>query len=238
MEKIIEIKNVCKVFGKRTKQVRALDNVSFDIYKGQNISLVGANGAGKTTLVEILAQLNKPTSGQIIYHLDTNKPISEQIGVQFQDSQYPSGISVKGIIRFIIDAYNSDITKEELEKLLDIFGVRSFYKLNARSLSGGQSQRLNILLALLHKPKVLFLDELSTGLDITIRNEIKAFIKQYAIDNGIQLLLVSHDMGEVEYLADRIIIMQKGKVIDDKLIKDIKKSKKTLEEYVVKYITH
>ncbi|MDE6477606.1 MAG: ATP-binding cassette domain-containing protein [Mycoplasmoidaceae bacterium] len=93
MEKLIQIKKVSKHFGNGKNKIQALKNVSFDVFKGQNISLVGANGAGKTTLVEILAQLNKPSSGKIIYNLGTEKPINELIGIQFQDSMYPNGLS-------------------------------------------------------------------------------------------------------------------------------------------------
>ncbi len=238
MKKLIEVKKVCKTFGKGKNKVVALNNVSFDIYDNQNIALVGSNGAGKTTIVEILAMLNKPTSGKIKYNFESKKPINELIGIQFQDSIYPPGITVKRIVKFIIDAYNSNITKDELENLIDVFGVRSFYKKNARSLSGGQSQRLNVLLALLHKPKIVFLDELSTGMDITIRTNIKKFIKEYCKKNKTNIVLVSHDMAEIEYLVDRVIIMQYGKVVKDVLLKDILKTGVSLEQYLTKYIVH
>ncbi|MDE7433687.1 MAG: ABC transporter ATP-binding protein [Mycoplasmoidaceae bacterium] len=237
-KKLIEVKNLCKEFGKGKNKIKAVNDISFDIYDGQNVALVGSNGAGKTTTVEILAGLNKPTSGTITYNLGSNKPINELIGIQFQDSVYPNGLSVKRIVKFVIDAYNSNITKEELEKLIDIFGVRSFYRKNARSLSGGQSQRLNVLLALLHKPKVVFLDELSTGMDITIRTRIKHFIKDYCQKNNTNIILVSHDMAEIEYIAERLIVMQNGKIVSDVLIKDVVKGKNTLEQYLTKYIVH
>ena len=128
------------------------------------------------------------------------------------------------------------MTKDELKDIIDRFGVTSFYHQNAKSLSGGQSQRLNVLLALLHRPKVVFLDELSTGLDIRIRNEIKVFVKDYAKKYNMNIVLISHDMNEVEYLADRAIIMKDGEIVNEVKIKDLAKKHIKLEDYITKYI--
>lgn len=234
---LIEVKNVVKEFGKNKKKVVALKGISFDIKDGENLALIGSNGAGKTTIVEIIAGLNKPTTGEIIYHFDDkNENINRNLGIQFQDSTYPAGLTVKRIISFILDAYGSSMTKDELKDIIDRFGVTSFYHQNAKSLSGGQSQRLNVLLALLHRPKVVFLDELSTGLDIRIRNEIKVFVKDYAKKYNMNIVLISHDMNEVEYLADRAIIMKDGEIVNEVKIKDLAKKHIKLEDYITKYI--
>ena len=234
---LIEVKNVVKEFGKNKKKVVALKGISFDIKDGENLALIGSNGAGKTTIVEIIAGLNKPTTGEIIYHFyDKNENINRNLGIQFQDSTYPAGLTVKRIISFILDAYGSSMTKDELKDIIDRFGVTSFYHQNAKSLSGGQSQRLNVLLALLHRPKVVFLDELSTGLDIRIRNEIKVFVKDYAKKYNMNIVLISHDMNEVEYLADRAIIMKDGEIVNEVKIKDLAKKHIKLEDYITKYI--
>lgn len=210
---LINVQNLTKEFGKLDKKKVVLNNINFEIREGENVAFLGTNGAGKTTLVEILAGLNKPTSGTVEYKFAYDKTPLEKLGIQFQDSSYPPGITVKEVIKFIIGVYSCKVSEEELEGLINIFGIDIFYKRRASSLSGGQQQRLNALLAIIHKPKVIFLDEISTGLDISIRTRIKDFIKEYAIENGMTIVLVSHDMPEIEYLADRIIVLDKGTIV-------------------------
>ena len=120
--------------------------------------------------------------------------------------------------------------------MLYIFGIDEFYNKKASSLSGGQQQRLNCLLAILNKPKFIILDELSTGLDVTIRNKIKTFIKEYAKENNITILIVSHDMDEVDYIADRIVIMKKGNIYLDMDKSDVIKKYKTLNNCISNYV--
>ena len=157
------------------------NNISFNINYLENLAFIGANGAGKTTTVEIIAGINKPTSGTIDYNYQYKKSFQEQIGIQFQDSFYPKGVTVKNVIDFLKEAYSLNKNKDndlEFDHLLDIFRIKEFYHTDAAKLSGGQQQRLNVLLSLMHKPKVLFLDELVTGLDIQIRNELENFIQE------------------------------------------------------------
>ncbi|MGL5204755.1 MAG: ABC transporter ATP-binding protein [Metamycoplasmataceae bacterium] len=235
---LIEITNLKKDFGKMKNLKTVLHDVSFKIREGESIGILGANGAGKTTLVEILAGLNKQTSGDVKYLFDYDKSYLEEVGIQFQDSSYPPGLSVKEIISFIIEIYGAKIEKNELNALIQIFGINEFYRKNASSLSGGQQQRLNALLALIHKPKVLFLDELSTGLDITIRTKIKDFIKLYALENNMTIVLISHDMDEVEHLVDRIIIIDKGVIMVDMDKEEILDKHEKLTDFITPYINH
>ncbi|MDR3249704.1 MAG: ABC transporter ATP-binding protein [Mycoplasmataceae bacterium] len=229
---LIEVKSIKKDYGRGKKKFTAIENLSFNIYENENVSIVGANGAGKTTTVEIMMGITKPTSGRIIYNFGKKKDnINKMLGIQFQDSIYPSYISVKSIINFIIDSYKINITDDELGSLVKAFKVDGFYNKDASSLSGGQSQRLNIFLALLHKPKVVFLDELSTGLDITTRNEFKLFIKKYASENRITIILISHDANEIISLTDRILILKKGEIKNDKKINEFKNANE-LEKYI------
>jgi ABC-2 type transport system ATP-binding protein len=233
---LVELKGVRKEFGKRKNKITAVSNLSFKIHEGENIALIGANGAGKTTTVEMIMGINKPTKGKIIYSLSNDSNSKKQphrhLGIQFQDSIYPQYISVKDIVNFIINAYNINITEETLENLVKAFKVDNFYTHRASSLSGGQSQRLNILFAFLHKPKLVVLDELSTGLDITTRNEFKKFIKDYAKKNNITILLISHDSGEIMSLTDKILILKNGAVIqqvETKKFKNINALEKFIE---------
>jgi len=234
---LIDVSHLHKEFGTKKKKIVAIEDSTFKIREGEHLALIGENGVGKTTTVEILEGLNKYDGGKVSYFLGEKDDKShDQIGIQFQDSSYPPGISVKRIIKFVADAYGANISKEDLSNLLKVFGVESFYTKNASSLSGGQQQRLNVLLALIHKPKVVFLDELSTGLDITIRTEIKNFIKAYAARNNITIVLISHDMNEVQDLAERIIIMKKGKIVvqiyKDEIIKKYGNFEKFVSEYI------
>ncbi len=230
--KLIEVKDLRKSFGDKV----VLDGIDIDLYENQNVAILGGNGAGKTTLVEIVVGLNKPTSGEIKYNYKYERNYLEKIGIQFQDSSYPPGLSVKNIIDFIIEMYNCDIPKDDFKGLLKIFGIDQFYNKRASVLSGGQSQRLNALIAIIQKPKILFLDELSTGLDISIRTRIREFIKDYAKNNNMSIVLVSHDMGEIDYLTDRIIFLKNGKKVVDCPKEKIIKEFKTLENFVTKYI--
>lgn len=232
----IDIKNISKTFGIGDKKFYALNNISFKLYENENVALIGANGAGKTTFVEILSGVHLPSSGNIEYLYDYENNFQEKIGIQFQESIYPSGLKVKNIIRFIIDVYNIDINKSELNQIVEAFGLKDLYNKNAKSLSGGQQQRLNILLALIHKPKLVILDELSTGLDISVRNKIIDFIILYCQKFKIQILLISHNMDEVEKITDRIIIFQKGVLKVDLKTKDVITKYQSVENLAKKYI--
>ncbi|MGL4951931.1 MAG: ATP-binding cassette domain-containing protein, partial [Mycoplasma sp.] len=214
-EYILEIKEIEKKFkGKNGTTIKANDNVSFNIRRGHNLGILGENGAGKTTLIEQIIGINKPDYGSFVYNFEYSKTFQEGIGVQFQESNYPFGIKTRDIITFFLSAYDIKISKDELENIIKEFGIDKFYNKGCSNLSGGQQQRLNLLLSIIHKPKIVFLDELSTGLDIKIRNNIKKFIKEYAVKHNITIVIISHDMNEVEYLCDDIVAMQSGKVMD------------------------
>ncbi len=233
---ILKAENIIKKFKIKNKEIVANDNISFEIRRGRNLAILGANGSGKTTLVEQIVGLNNPDSGRFSYSFKFNKTFHEGIGIQFQDSNYPIGLRCSDIIEFVIDIYGIEISKDELNDIIKKFGVTEFYNKNCSSLSGGQQQRLNLLLSIIHKPKLLFLDELSTGLDIKIRNNIKKFIKEFAKKHGITIVIVSHDMNEVEYLCNDLILLKNGKLIDSMSITDAIKKYKNLEDYVSSHI--
>ncbi len=231
-QKTIEIKNLNKSFSHK----HVLKNINLTLYKNEHIALLGGNGAGKTTLVEIIAGLNKQDSGTIDYWLNQKHDFREKIGIQFQDSTYPKGVSVKSVIKFVKDIYKADISKNDLNALIHIFGIDEFYNLKASSLSGGQSQRLNCLLSIIHKPSFLILDELSTGLDVTIKTKIKNFIKTFADKNNISILVISHDMEEVEFLAERIVLLRNGEIYVDAPISEIKGKYKSIQNFIDLYV--
>lgn len=235
---ILEVDDLCKSFKINNKTIiHANNHISFKLEKNKNLAILGANGAGKTVLTELILGIDKPDKGTISYNYKFNKTFKEGIGIQFQDSVYPYGIKTKDVVNFFINAYKLKLSNEEKNELIDKFGVRDYWNKNISNLSGGQKQRINLLLAIIHKPKIIFLDELSTGLDIKIKSDIKKFIKEFAKKNNINIIIVSHDMQEVMYLCDEIIILREGKIIERTTTKDvIKKFGKDFDKFLMNYL--
>lgn len=233
---LIEIRGLKKTFGNKKNKNEVLKGIDLKIQENENIAILGSNGCGKTTLIEIVAGLNKVTEGEIIHCFHSQNDYLKNIGIQFQDSSYPPGITTQEVIKFVVGVYEAHINEEELNGLIKIFGINEYIKKSASSLSGGQQQRLNALLAILHKPKIVFLDELSTGLDITIRTRIKKFLKEYTKDNNMTICIVSHDMEEVQYLADRIIVLVDGRIVVNASKESILSEYGTLEAFIDNYI--
>ncbi len=392
---IFEIKNLTKSYG----SFKANNNISFKIYRNENIAIVGANGGGKTTLVEQIAGVKIPTKGSITSVFGKKvTEIAEHMGVQFQDSKYPDGMTVSDMITFYLDIYNERFQKSsrakikkrrterieyrktipakikevrqkqattnkkynkkltELQKQIktakaedisplkkelsgalkskkefskvcktkikiirapldsakarrktnkeikikrrdlerkivmeflrnrkakvkellneknshkrenikndirdlkkqfkyekkrspktarqkrvveyvQLFNLEGLEKRQIKKLSGGQQQRLNVLLALIHKPEFMILDEISTGLDVQSRGDIKNFVKKILDENDVTLLLVSHNMNEIEELADRVLYMLKGRIVEDCMVKDLMQKHGNLTNWVNK----
>lgn len=224
-KKIIEVNKLVKKFGNKI----ANDNISFSIQEGERLGIIGANGAGKTTLVEQLIGVSKPTKGKITYNFKYIKTPQEKMGMQFQDSSYPEGLSVKDIIDFSLEIYGSSIKEKDLKEMLKKFQIEDFYKAKAKGLSGGQQQKLNVFLAIIHKPEVVILDEISTGLDISAREEIIGYIDEITKKEKMTTILISHQMSEIERLCSRVIVLSKGKVLYDDSVSNLKKKFKSLE---------
>jgi ABC-2 type transport system ATP-binding protein len=143
-----------------------LSKISFSVYEGEQVAILGTNGAGKTTLLEILSGSVVPSSGRIYYDYDFKYSPQERIGIQFQDASCPRGLKVFDIISFQNSINRYKISEADLAKLLKTFRLDQMLNKQAHKLSGGQQQRLNVFLAVMSDPKILFLDELSTALDI------------------------------------------------------------------------
>lgn len=174
---------------------------------------------GKTTLVELICQTKKPTSGEINYYFDDDK-IKEHIGVQFQEGNWPLGLSAYDIIDFYKGIYPY-IKDETIKQLVEIFDLKKFYKKSLNKSSGGQRQRFNALLAVLHNPDLIILDEVTTGLDIQMRNNILKFLKQQAIEQEKTIILVSHNPDEIEYLCQRVILLHNSSILIDLTVQQV-----------------
>lgn len=237
---MIEVKNLTHEFKTINKTKVIYKDISFNIYKGEKIAFLGPNGAGKTLMVETLCGTRKQTSGEIFYNFEhkKNNPY-EHLGVQFQDFEFPVGLTVKDMIQFIMKLNDiQDIEVNEFNYILETFQLKKILNNKVSKLSGGQKQRLNVTLALINNPKVLFLDEFTTGLDIAIKNNIQNFIIEYCNKNNISLVLISHDIDTIRQIVDRIIILADQEIKIDMSIKEIEAKYGDISVMLKKYIIY
>ncbi len=239
-ELMIEVKNLTHEFKTILGTKVIYKNISFNIYKGEKIAFLGPNGAGKTLMVETLCGTRKQTSGEIIYNFEyKHKNPYEKLGVQFQDFEFPVGLTVKDMIKFIIKLNNiTNINVVEFNHILKTFQLKQILNSKVSKLSGGQKQRLNVTLSLLNKPKVLFLDEFTTGLDIAIKNNIQNFIIEYCEKNNTSLVLISHDVDSIKQMVNRIIILADKEIKIDMSTEEINKEFGGVSRLIKKYIVY
>ncbi|MFP4457307.1 MAG: ABC transporter ATP-binding protein [Clostridia bacterium] len=211
---MLTLSNISKSFG----DITAVNGISFELNKGEVLGLLGPNGAGKSTTISMIATLIKPDSGSIKY-LDTaisktNNKIKQDLGYVPQDiALYPTLTGLDNL-KFWGSAYGvkKDLLNKRINDISEIIGIESRLKDKVETYSGGMKRRLNIGCALLHKPKLLILDEPTVGIDPQSRRHILDSVK-YLNENGTTVLYTSHYMEEVEYLCDRICIMDQGNII-------------------------
>ncbi len=209
METTIEVKGLCKSYA----HVKAIENINISICRGEVFGLLGANGAGKSTAIECILGTKKPDTGTVSI-LEMNpqkdrKKLFERVGVQFQEANYQDKIKVAELCEATASLYKAAL---DYRVLLKQFGLFDKLQSMVSELSGGQKQRLFIVLALIPNPEVIFLDELTTGLDARARREVWKSLSQLK-EKGITILLTSHFMDEVEALCDKIMILKNGEAI-------------------------
>ena len=216
---IIKIDNVCKNY----KVKKALDNVSLNIKNGELFGLLGVNGAGKTTLIKILCGLTRKTSGTITinnFNLDKEiDKIKEIIDISPQETSVANNLTVKENLEFFANIYNNNVANT-INEIVDIFNLNEVLNQSAKTLSGGYKRRLSIAIALISKPKILFLDEPTLGLDVFARRELWNIIKK--LQKNITIILTSHYLEEIENLCDRVAILSNGKLLKTGTIEEIK----------------
>lgn len=209
MANVIEVKNLKKDYG----ELKAVDDLSFFVEKGEIFGLLGENGAGKTTTLEIIEGLRKPTSGEIfVLGYDVRKDlreIKERIGVQLQSSAYYNFLKLREIVELFGSFYNK---KVDANRLFEMVGLKSKAEQYVNSLSGGQKQRFSIAASLINDPEIVFLDEPTTGLDPVGRRNAWDVISQIKAQQKT-IILTTHYLEEAEILCDRVAIMEKGKII-------------------------
>lgn len=209
MEHVIMVENLSKSYG----NLKAIDNLSFAIKRGTVFGLLGANGAGKSTTIECVLGTKKADCGSVsvlgINPSSNRKELFEQVGVQFQEAHYQENIKVGELCEVTGSLYQNSA---DWHSLLSEFGIADKSNTLVKELSGGQKQRLFIVLALIPNPKLVFLDELTTGLDARARRDVWQVLSKLK-ENGLTVLLTSHFMDEVEALCDEICIIKNGKPV-------------------------
>jgi len=211
---VLDAKNVVKRYG----DITAVDNINLAIKEGEILGLLGPNGAGKTTLINCLVGLLKPDKGSILifgkeFHGE-NKSIKEKIGVVPQEIAIYDDLSAYENLAFIGRLYNlkGELLKQRIDEALIFTGLYDRKNDLVSKFSGGMKRRLNIACAIIHKPKLLFLDEPTVGIDPQSRKHILDSVKELN-NNGTTIIYTSHYMEEVELLCSRIIIMDHGRII-------------------------
>lgn len=206
---VIEVQNLHKQYGATV----AVDNISFNVQQGEIFCIVGPNGAGKSTTVESVMGLRQPDGGTIrVLGMNPQKEeqsLRQRIGIQLQQAALPERLKVWEALNLYSSFYNKAVP---WEKLLEKWGLTEKRNTTFKNLSGGQKQRLFIALALLNDPELVFLDELTTGLDPQARRATWDAVRAIR-DHGKTVVLVTHFMDEAEELADRIAIIDQGNIV-------------------------
>jgi len=218
---IISVKDLKKSYG----AFEAVKGISFDVLEGEIFGLLGPNGAGKSTTLEIIETLRTKTSGEVWvdgFNLDKSPDaIKKIIGVQLQASGFYPGLNLLELIALFAGLYNQEVAAMDLLKLVNL---EDKAKNKVKELSGGQKQRFSIATTLINKPKIVFLDEPTTGLDPQARRNLWELIKDIR-KKGTTVIITTHYMDEAEQLCDRIAIIDEGKIIaiasPDKMIDDL-----------------
>ena len=232
---IISINNVSKNY----KKIKALDNICLKINKGEMFGLLGVNGAGKTTLIKILCGLTNPSNGEIFidgYNLELQpNKIKEIVDISPQETAVANNLTVSENLEFFANIYN--IKDEKIvNDIVQTFKLKDVLNQRAKTLSGGYKRRLSIAIALISKPKILFLDEPTLGLDVFARRELWSIIQH--LKNSVTIVITSHYLEEIENLCDRVAILSEGKVLSVGTIQEIKDKTKSkmFEDAFVKLV--
>ena len=227
-EQNISVRHLSKSFGNR----KVVDDLSFSVKRGEVFALLGHNGAGKSTTIDLILGLKTQDEGDArILGMDAarnRKKVFERVGVQLQHTQYQNNITVEEACVEYASLYTDPA---DYPALLDQFGLGSLRKSFVSKLSGGERQKLSVVLALIGKPEIVFLDELTTGLDVAARREVWRTL-HHLKEQGITIFLTTHYMEEAEALCDRVCIIKAGKKVAEGTIHEVVEAsgQKNLEE--------
>ena len=234
MSNVIEVKNLTKEY----KNLKAIDDLSFEVHEGEILGLLGPNGSGKSTTINCILSLLNFSKGEIKIFGKEMRPdsydIKAKLGVVFQDVAVFQELTVYENIDYFCGLYIKDkkVRKQYIEEAIELVGLGEFKKFHPKQLSGGLLRRLNIACGIAHKPKLIFLDEPTVAVDPQSRNNILDGIKKLR-DNGATIVYTTHYMEEVEILCDRVIILDKGKVLASGTTDELKELAKIEEKVTV-----
>ena len=216
-EPAVSVRNLTKSFSGR----RVVDDLSFDVQKGEVFAMLGHNGTGKSTTIDLILGLKAPERGSAkILGMDAaknRKQVFERVGVQLQNTRYQLNITVE---EACIEYASLYADPGSYPKLRERFGLGTLRKSCVSKLSGGERQKLCVVLALIGSPEIVFLDELTTGLDVAARREVWRTLKQLK-DRGLTIFLTTHYMEEAEALCDRVCIIKSGKKVTEGTIDEV-----------------
>ncbi|AGM25086.1 ATP-binding cassette domain-containing protein [Spiroplasma chrysopicola] len=219
---LVKATNISKIYNHQP----VLSDINLEVKKGDRIGIVGPNGSGKTTLCEILAQLRRPSSGQAL------KEYGVRIGMQLQESKYPKGTTAYDILNLYLKTYKLYLEPEIILNYLTTLNVKELMNKDISKLSGGQQQRINILLALIINPDLIILDELATGLDLESKERIYELLSQFLGNQEKGLIIISHNMDEIQNFCDTLIFMMNGVIQKISNVQEIVREFGTVEKFV------
>lgn len=233
-------KEACKaLFNREYEVIHALRDVSFTIHDGEMVGYIGPNGAGKSSTIKILSGILTPDSGTVLVNgrVPYKNRIAHvrEIGVVFgQRSQLWWDVPVIDSFELLKDIYSipQPVYQQSLEELTELLDLKELLRSPVRLLSLGQRMRCEIAASLLHRPRILFLDEPTIGLDAVSKLAVRDFIRKQNREHKTTVLLTTHDMQDIEALASRIILIGKGEILMDGTLKDIKSGNETIDETV------
>lgn len=217
------------LFTQRYRDKSAVEGIDLTIEEGETVAYVGPNGAGKSTTIKMLSGVLVPSGGEIrVDGLVPHKQRMEnaqRIGAVFgQRTQLWWDIPVRESLGLLRDIYQvpPDTFKRNMDAFTELLGMEDFLHLSARKLSLGQRMRADLAAALLHDPKIVYLDEPTIGLDVAVKHRIRDFIKEMNRNKGTTMLLTTHDLGDIEDLCERLIIIDQGRIIYDGKLREVK----------------
>ena len=237
-KEIITINNLAKSF----KNILAVKNISFKIYKGTIIGLLGPNGCGKSTTMGMMLGLIKPSAGTVIINgqnIEYNRTkLLEKMNFISPYIELPKKLSVEENLKVYGRLYGVENLNDKISDLMEKLNLTEFRKRKTGELSSGQKNRVSLAKALINDPEILLLDEPTASLDPDVGDYVRSFIENYASTKGSTILLASHNMKEVERLCSEVMMMKNGEIIDRGKSNDLinKHGRKNLEEVFLKIV--
>lgn len=237
--KVLEVHNLTKIYPSKKKPFIAVDHVSFSLEKGEIVGFLGPNGAGKTTTINMLLGALTPTSGEITYlgrrfymqghFIDAEHDLLKQVGFASAYVDLPWRMTVWENLSFYSEIYEVQNKRERIKYLLTEFESANLINKKMSDLSSGQKTRILLIKAFLNSPKIVLLDEPTASLDVEIAVQVRSFIKKQQKEFGTAVLLTSHNMRDIEEMANRVLVINRGKLVDEgtplTLVRKIKQAK-------------